>query len=98
MPSGRNHGSCERLVKSKSGTRTHACGVSGLRATTVATTDDTTSGANRFIEKFPRTIWAANTAPATGALQPAATPAAAPHATSTRRRYGGQFASRPIFE
>ncbi len=34
----------------------------------LATTDENTSGANRFIEKFPSTIHAANTAPATGAL------------------------------
>ena len=36
-----------------------------LRETIVATTDANTSGANRFIEKFPSTISAANTAPET---------------------------------
>ena len=39
-----------------------------LRETMVATTDERTSGANRFMEKLPSTICAANTAPATGAL------------------------------
>src|SRR5438876_315816 len=98
MPSGKNHGNCDKFVKSNSGPLTHACGVSGVRAMTDATTDENTSGAKRFMEKFPRTICAANTAPATGALQPAASPAAAPQATRRRRRYGGHFATRPSFE
>src|SRR2546422_9421066 len=63
-----------------------------------ATTDETTSGANMFMEKLPRTICAAKTAPAIGALQPAARPAAAPHATSRRSRYGGHLASCPILD
>src|SRR5438093_11893635 len=63
-----------------------------------AITDAITSGAKRFIEKFPSTTWAANTAPAIGALQPAAMPAAAPHATSRRNRYGGHFGIWPALE
>lgn len=39
-----------------------------LRETTVATTEENTRGANRFMEKLPKTICAANTAPAIGAL------------------------------
>jgi hypothetical protein len=39
-----------------------------LRVIIVATTDEKTSGANRFMEKFPSTISEANTAPAIGAL------------------------------
>jgi len=39
-----------------------------LRDTIVATTDENTSGANKFIEKFPNTNSAANTAPEIGAL------------------------------
>src|SRR5213079_3074529 len=65
---------------------------------TAATTDETTRGANIFMEKLPSTICAANTAPAIGALQPAASPAAAPHATNKRRRYGGHLATWPILE
>src|SRR5689334_14011156 len=61
-------------------------------------TEDTTNGANIVIEKLPSTICAAKTAPAIGALHPAARPAAAPHATSNRKRYGGHFATCPIFE
>ena len=39
-----------------------------LRVVMVATTDANTSGANKFIEKLPSTISAANTAPEIGAL------------------------------
>jgi len=39
-----------------------------LRDTIAAMTDEKTSGAKRFIEKFPSTISDANTAPAIGAL------------------------------
>src|SRR5437867_12948245 len=63
-----------------------------------ATTEATTRGANIVIEKFPRTICAANTAPAMGALQPAANPAAAPHATRRRRRYGGHLTIWPSLD
>ena len=35
---------------------------------TAAVTDAKTTGAKRFIEKLPKTIWAAKTAPARGAL------------------------------
>src|SRR5687767_6587418 len=63
-----------------------------------ATTDETTNGANMVMEKLPSTICAAKTAPAIGALQPAARPAAAPHATNRRKRYGGHLAIWPILE
>ena len=36
--------------------------------TTAATTEETTAGAKSPIEKLPRTIWAANKAPAMGAF------------------------------
>jgi hypothetical protein len=39
-----------------------------VRETTAAVTEATTSGAKRFIEKFPSTICAAKTAPLIGAL------------------------------
>jgi hypothetical protein len=57
-----------------------------------------TNGANKFIEKLPRTICAAKTAPATGALYAAEIPDAAPQATRRRNRYGCQFANCPHFE
>ena len=69
-----------------------------LRETMVAMTDEKTNGANKFIEKLPRTICAAKTAPATGALYAAAIPDAAPQATRRRNRYGCQFANCPHFE
>src|SRR5258708_21882909 len=69
-----------------------------LRETTVATTDEQTSGANRFIEKFPNTISAAKTAPEMGALYAAAIPEAAPQPTNRRNRYGCQLATCPHFD
>ena len=51
------------------------------RETIVATTEDITSGAKRFIEKLPTRTKAAKRAPAIGALYAAANPAAAPQAT-----------------
>ena len=67
-PNRRNQGSWVNLVNWKSGTVYHWVTPKNPRETMAATTDATTSGANRFIEKFAKTICAANTAPATGAL------------------------------
>jgi hypothetical protein len=55
-------------VNSNSGTTYHGAMPKKLRLTTVATTEATTSGAKQSMEKLPRTICAAKTAPAMGAL------------------------------
>ncbi len=68
MPRHTNHGSWVRLVNSNGGTVYQGWMPKKLRDTIVATTDANTSGANRFIEKLPSTISAANTAPEMGAL------------------------------
>ena len=94
-PSNKNHGNCDNSVKSKSGTRYHGVIPKKLRDNTDATTDANTSGPNKCIEKFPSTTCAANTAPPIGALYAAPIPAAAPHATSSRSRYGCHPASCP---
>ena len=73
-------------MNSKAGTEYHGLIPKKLRETIVATTDANTSGANRFIEKFPSTIVAAKTDPAIGALYAAAMPDAAPQPTSKRNR------------
>ena len=83
------------LVNSNAGTEYQGLMPKKLRDTIVATTEAKTSGAKRFIEKFPRTIHEANTAPEMGALYAAAMPDAAPHPTSNRNRYGGHLASCP---
>ena len=56
------------------------------RATTVATTDETTMGLNWAAPNSPRMTSTENRAPAMGALNVAAMPAAAPQPTSVRRR------------
>src|SRR5262245_59047789 len=94
-PSNRNHGSWDKRVNSNEGASNQCPVPKNVRDSTEATTDDTSNGAKRFMEKLPRTICAAKTAPAIGALHPAAMPAAAPQATINRRRYGGQLASWP---
>src|SRR5437870_338015 len=86
MPKKTNHGSCVMLVKSKDDTVYHGLMPKKLRETMVATTDEKTRGANRFMEKLPSTISAANTAPEMGALYAAAIPEAAPQPTSNRKR------------
>ena len=68
MPRRTNQGSWVRLVKSNRGTTYHCWMPKIPRETIAAVTDATTKGANRFMLKFPSTIWAANTAPAMGAL------------------------------
>ena len=67
-PNNTNQGSCSTLVNSTGGTLYDGLSPKKLRDTTAATTDENTSGANRFIEKLPSTINAANTAPVIGAL------------------------------
>src|SRR3989304_7698423 len=76
-PSNKNQGSCVSRVKSKSGTTYHCSTPKKVRVKTAATTEEKTRGANRLMEKFPSTTCAAKTAPATGALQEAESPAAA---------------------
>src|ERR1035437_1762603 len=98
IPRHTNHGSCVRLVNSNGGTEHHGWMPKKLRDTIVATTDANTSGAKRFMEKFPNTISAANTAPEIGALYADAIPEAAPHPTSSRSRYGCHFATWPHFD
>src|ERR1700676_1786265 len=98
MPRQINQGSWETLVNSKGGTVYHGRIPKKLRETIVATTDEKTKGAKRFIEKLPSTISAANTAPDIGALYAAEIPEAAPHPTSRRKRYGGHLANWPHFE
>src|SRR5687768_10265872 len=85
-PSNRNHGSWARRVKSKEGTSNQCPTPKKVLDKVEATTEETSNGAKRFIEKFPRTIWAAKTAPLIGALHPAAIPLAAPQATNKRNR------------
>src|ERR1700722_5299665 len=86
IPRTKNQGNCVNRAKSYAGTTYHGCIPKKLRDTMLAITDEKTSGANRFIEKFPSTINAANTAPVIGALYAAEIPAAAPHAVNRRRR------------
>src|SRR5688572_32318277 len=93
-----NHGNSISFVKSYSGASYIWRLPKMPREMIDATTEATTSGANIVMEKFPSTTCAANTAPAIGALQPAANPAAAPHATSKRSRYGGHFTHCPSFD
>ena len=50
------------------------------------------------MEKLPRMMSEAKTAPAMGALYAAEMPAAAPQPTSSRSRYGGHVASWPSLE
>src|SRR5882724_1074628 len=97
-PRTKNHGNCVKLLKSNFSTSYHGLIPKKLRDTIDATTDEHTSGANKFIEKFPSTIIAANTAPAIGALYAAEIPAAAPHAVNSRNRYGCHRASWPHFD
>src|ERR1039458_9184893 len=68
IPRNTNQGNWVRLVNSNGGTVYQGRIPKKLRDTIVATTDAKTSGANRFIEKLPSTISAANTAPEMGAL------------------------------
>src|SRR6185437_6668288 len=98
IPSSTNHGNCEMRVNSNGGTVYHGLIPKNVRETVVATTDAHTTGANKFMEKFPSTISDANTAPEIGALYAAAIPDAAPHPTSMRNRYGGHFAICPHFD
>ena len=95
IPRNTNQGNWVRLVNSNGGTVYQGRIPKKLRDTIVATTDAKTSGANRFIEKLPSTISAANTAPEMGALYAAAIPDAAPHPTNSRNRYGGHLATWP---
>src|SRR5678815_2050236 len=67
-PNSTNHGSCVSRVNSNTGASNQWLIPKKVRETTEATTDDTSTGANRFIEKLPKTIWAAKTAPLMGAL------------------------------
>src|SRR5213593_2832479 len=85
-PSKRNVGSWVRLVKSYFGTSYHCWMPKKLRVRIEATTEEKTTGANKFIEKFPSTIWAAKTDAAMGALYDAPMPEAAPQATKRRSR------------
>src|SRR5258708_322461 len=98
IPSSRNHGNCSRLVKLNGGTSYKGVMPKKLRDTIAATTDEKTSGANRFMEKLPSTIKDANTAPEMGALYAAEMPEAAPQATSRRNRYGCQCEICPHFD
>src|SRR5262249_4583333 len=66
-----------------------------LSETSVASTEASTTGADKLIETPPSTSRAAKTARGTGALYAAAMAAAAPQATSRRNRYGCQRASCP---
>ena len=68
IPSRINHGNCVTRVNSNDGTEYHGSMPKNMRDTIVATTEENTSGANRFIEKFPSTIHEAKTAPEMGAL------------------------------
>src|SRR5207253_5065020 len=67
-PRHRNQGNWVRLVNSNGATLYQGRMPKKLRDTIVATTEANTSGANRLIEKFPRTIKSAKTAPEIGAL------------------------------
>src|SRR3569833_2459478 len=85
-------------VKSNGGTVYQGLIPKKVRDTVAATTDAQTLGVFWFIEIFPSTINAANTAPEIGALYAAAIPDAAPHPTNMRNRYGGHLANCPHFE
>ncbi|MCZ7617742.1 MAG: hypothetical protein M5U32_05335 [Myxococcota bacterium] len=71
---------------------------STARETTVATTEAMTIGVSRAVAKSSKITSAANSAPAIGALNVAAMPAAAPHATSVRTCRVGSRSSCPIAE
>src|SRR3989442_7218544 len=98
IPRHKNHGNCVTLVNSYGGMVYQGRMPKKLRETIAATTEAKTSGANKFIEKLPRTISAAKTAPEMGALYAAAIPEAAPQPTNNRSRYGCHFASCPHLE
>src|ERR1700686_598086 len=61
-----------------------------------ATTEDTTIGPKLSIAMEPSTISVTKNAPAIGALYAEGIPAAAPQATSRRRRGGSKGTQRPI--
>src|ERR1700685_2578054 len=62
----------------------------------LATTADTTTGPQPFITVEPSTISVTKNAPAIGALYAEVIPAAAPQATSRRKRDGSKCTQRPI--
>ena len=68
------------------------------RETTVATTDEITIGESWATAKPPTTTSAAKSAPAIGALNVAAMPAAAPQPTITRSWLAGTFSACPSVE
>src|ERR1700684_1148021 len=61
-----------------------------------ATTAETTTGPELSIAIEPSTISVTKNAPAIGALYAEVIPAAAPQATSRRRRGGSKWTQRPI--
>ena len=65
---------------------------------TVATTDEITIGENCITPKSARMISSAKSAPATGALNVPAMPAAAPQPTSVRSRRSSSFSHCPMLE
>ena len=71
---------------------------STARETTVATTDEITIGASCAAAKSPRITSTAKSAPAIGALNVAAMPAAAPQPTSVADLAAGSFSVWPIAE
>lgn len=68
IPSTKNHGNCAGTTSGNFGTSYHGLIPKNVREVIVAITDAQTSGAKRFMEKFPSTISDAKTAPAIGAL------------------------------
>ena len=67
-PNKMNHGNCAGALGGNCGTLYHGSIPKKLRETVAATTEAHTSGAKRFMEKFPSTISEAKTAPVIGAL------------------------------
>ena len=97
-PSTANSAYCVRLSTANAGSGRNAVLPNAARPITLAVTEETTTMPNDWAVKSPRISSIAKNTPASGALNVAAMPPAAPQATSTFIRASGTFRTRPKVE